>query len=88
MAELDIRVQPRSSRNLVALEGEAVKVWVTAAPTDGEANAAVCEIVAKTLGVAKSRISVIRGHTSRSKRLAVEGLTEAEVREKLCQLPQ
>jgi len=88
MAEIDARVQPRASRNRIVFESNAIRIWVTASPTDGEANAAVCELLAKFLGVAKTRVEVVRGHSSRSKRLSIEGLTDGEVREKLEQLPQ
>lgn len=87
MAEIDVRVQPRSSRNRLTYDG-ALKAWVTAAPTDGQANAAVTELVAKALGIAKTRVTIIRGETSRTKRLHIEGLEHDAIREKLGQLPQ
>lgn len=75
-AELAVRVTPRASRNKIeASSGGPLRVWVTAAPTDGQANAAVCELVAKALGVAKSHVSVARGQASRDKVLTVEGLS-------------
>jgi uncharacterized protein len=54
-----------------------------AAPTDGQANEAVIRILAKHLGIAKSRISVARGQASREKTLAIEGMDLADVRIKL-----
>lgn len=47
---------------------------VTAAPVDGEANKALCRLIAKRVGVAPSRVSVMRGEKSRSKVVRVEGL--------------
>ena len=44
------------------------------APTDGQANEAMIELFASTLKVSKSRISIIRGHTSRTKVVQVDGL--------------
>lgn len=79
MAELDVRVQPRSSRNKLQVSDGAVKVWLTASPTDGQANAALCELVADQVGVPKSSVSVIRGHTSRNKTLRIDGLSAAEI---------
>lgn len=55
----------------------AFKIQVTAPPEDGKANAAVVKLVAKKLGVAKSRVSVAVGATSRRKVLHVEGETGA-----------
>jgi len=75
-AELPVRVTPRSSRNKLALSPDgSIKVWVTASPTDGQANDAVCELLAKSLKVAKTRVTVVKGQTSRNKVLGIEGLT-------------
>lgn len=49
-----------------------------AAPTDGQANDAVCLLVAKAISVPPSSVSVKRGQTSRDKLLAVEGLEMSE----------
>jgi uncharacterized protein YggU (UPF0235/DUF167 family) len=56
-----------------------LSVHVTAAPDDGKANAAVCRVVAEALGVPKSSVIVVRGHTARTKTLEIAGLTEGEV---------
>jgi uncharacterized protein len=61
----------------------SLHIWTTAPPTDGQANAAVCEILAKALGTAKSNVSVIRGDTSRVKTLQVVGLAADQVKAKL-----
>jgi len=55
-------------------------VSVTAPPVDGEANAALCKLIAKRAGVARSGVSVIRGQRSREKMLRVEGMTASELR--------
>jgi uncharacterized protein YggU (UPF0235/DUF167 family) len=83
-ADLPVRVTPRSSRNKLQLEPDAsLRVWVTASPTDGQANDAVCEFVANALGIAKSRIDVIRGHTGRQKVLRIDGLDLPTVLDRL-----
>lgn len=55
-----------------------VKVWVTASPTDGQANLAVCELLAKRLGLPKTAVSVARGETSRNKQVVAQGLSSEE----------
>ncbi|SUZ73477.1 uncharacterized protein METZ01_LOCUS26331 [marine metagenome] len=81
---IKVRVQPKSSRNRVdGFQDGALRVRVTAAPTEGQANAAVIAILAKTLGVSKSRLEIIRGHSSRDKVISVDALTEQEVRRKI-----
>lgn len=78
LAELRIRVTPKSSRNRVE-PGTPLKVYVTAPPADGEANRAVVETLSKALGVPKSRLEIVSGHSGRDKTVAVQGLTDAEL---------
>ena len=81
---IKVRVQPKSSRNQVdGFQDGALRVRVTAAPTEGQANAAVIALLAKTLGVSKSRLGIIRGYSSRDKVVSVGTLTEQEVRRKI-----
>ena len=83
-AELTVRLQPRAKRN--AIEGErdgVLRVSVAAAPVDGQANAALCKLIAKQVGVARGRVSIVRGERSREKTLRVEGLPPAELRRAL-----
>ena len=81
---IKIRVQPKSSRNQVdGFQDGALRVRVTAAPTEGQANAAVIAILAKTFGISKSRLEIIRGYRSRDKVVSVDTLTEQEVQRKI-----
>ena len=79
-ARVSVRVTPRASSSRAAgLRGRTLLVRVTAPPVDGAANAAVCKLVAKELGVPKSSVSIARGETSRDKVLTVVGLNQEEV---------
>jgi uncharacterized protein (TIGR00251 family) len=80
---IDVRVQPRAKRQAHVWEGETLKVWLTAAPTDGQANEALVAYLANQLGVAKSKVSIISGHKHRNKRVEVEGLALEEVKLKM-----
>ncbi|MGP3699340.1 DUF167 domain-containing protein [Rhodobacter sp. NSM] len=62
-----VRVTPRASRGKVEVQDGTVRVHVTCVPEDGKANRAVTEALAKALGVAKSRLTLVRGATSRDK---------------------
>lgn len=66
-AEIAVRVTPKASRNAVVVEGGAIRVYVTAVPEGGKATAAVVRLLAKALGVAKSRLTLLRGETARDK---------------------
>ncbi|MBS0384648.1 MAG: DUF167 domain-containing protein [Proteobacteria bacterium] len=56
-----------------------LKARVRAAPEDGKANAALEVLLAKALGVAKSKVRVVRGATTRLKAVEIEGVSEAEL---------
>jgi uncharacterized protein len=62
-------------------------VRVTAAPVEGEANAALLRCLARALGLAPSSCQVLRGTSGRDKLVRVEGLTAAEVRARLAARP-
>jgi uncharacterized protein (TIGR00251 family) len=57
-----------------------LQLRVTAPPDKGRANAAVVSVLAQALGVAKSRVRIVRGQTSRDKLVTVESLSPEEVR--------
>ncbi|NVO24156.1 DUF167 domain-containing protein [Donghicola sp. C2-DW-16] len=65
--EIAIRVTPKASRNAIKEEDGALRVYVTTVPEDGKANAAVVKLLSKAVGVPKSRLELVRGHTSRDK---------------------
>ena len=81
---LKVRVLPKASRNQVdGYEDGTLKLRVTAPPTGGQANAGVIALLAKTLGVSKSKLKIIRGQSSRNKVVLVDTLTEREVRRRI-----
>lgn len=47
---------------------------VSAPPVDGKANRSLCKLIAKQVGVAPSKVSVLRGEKSRNKLVEVEGV--------------
>ena len=75
--QLAIRVTPRSARPGIggwrqgADARDELEVRVAEAPADGAANAAVVKLLAVALGLAKSQVSIVSGHASRHKRVAV-----------------
>jgi uncharacterized protein (TIGR00251 family) len=77
MTDISIRLQPRARRNEVVGErAGAVVIRLTAPPVDGKANAALCTFVARAAGVPPSRVSVVRGQTSRDKLVRVDGVSD------------
>lgn len=77
--DLRVRLTPKASRDALGrLErlGDGMEVMIAhvrALPADGEANAALSVLIAKTVGVAKTRVEVVAGHTSRVKTVRIQG---------------
>lgn len=74
--KLAVRLTPRSGRDAVlgvkTLEGlKEVQACVTAPPDNGKANKALCKLIASQIGIAKSKVEVLQGQTSRHKRLGI-----------------
>jgi uncharacterized protein len=81
MARINVRLQPRASRNELSGFRDGVLIArVTAPPVDGRANAALCRLIARRAGVAPSRVTIPSGVTSRRKIVQVEGLSDDELR--------
>jgi len=73
---INVKVQPRSSKKCVAgVQGDALKVKLTAPPVGGAANEQLVEVLAEALGVRKSDIRIVRGGSSKSKVVEVRGVT-------------
>lgn len=85
---LTVRVTPKSSRD--AVEGvetddagrSYLKLRVRAVPAEGAANKAVCQLIAKWLGLPKSAVSLHAGDTARIKHVFVD-LPTSELEEQL-----
>jgi uncharacterized protein len=76
-ATLSIKVTPKARQERIVPDPQPdgtmrYKVYVNAPPEDGKANAAVLALLAKALGVPKSRLSVLKGETSREKVIKID----------------
>lgn len=74
---LSVRVTTKAKNECVKQESLAdgsilYKVYVATPPEGGKANKAVIKLLAKTLGIAKSRLTILRGHTSRDKTIRIQ----------------
>ena len=76
---LSVRLSPGASRARVggvvvdAAGRPELRVWVNAPAVEGAANAALIAFLAKALRLRASDVSLIAGHTARSKRLLLSG---------------
>lgn len=80
---VNVRLTPKGGRD--AIDGierladgrEVLKARVRAAPSEGEANAALLALLAKSVGVARRQVSLAAGATARLKRVRIEGDAKA-----------
>jgi uncharacterized protein (TIGR00251 family) len=79
---IEILVQPRASRAKIGpMHDGRIKIAVTSPPVDGEANAAVIELLARRLGVARGNVEIVAGASSRRKTVKITGATEQQIAE-------
>jgi len=76
---VDVRLTPRGGRDAIEgierlADGRAVlKARVRAAPFEGEANAALCRLIARALRIAPRQVELVGGATARVKRVRITG---------------
>ena len=81
---LAVKLLPRAGKNEIGGPlGDELRIKVTAPPVDSAANEALIEFLADKLDCGRSRIELLRGHTSRHKSLKLHGFSAAEVIQKL-----
>ncbi|RPI79680.1 MAG: YggU family protein [Desulfobacteraceae bacterium] len=84
--ELKIHLVPRSSRDqLVNCTGDQLKIKITAPPVEGRANQALIAFLAKQLGIAKTKVELVAGATSKQKKIRIHGLTLNQIHDRLKQ---
>jgi hypothetical protein len=68
-----LRVTPRAGENSIAGVGSdgAIRIHIAAPPVQDKANEALIRFLAEVLGIAKSRIEIIAGASSRNKLVTI-----------------
>lgn len=75
-ARVEVRLQPRASRNeLLGIRDGVLHARVSAPPVDGEANRALCRLIATRAGVPPTQVEIVRGERGRTKLVRVGGVT-------------
>ncbi len=82
---LAVRVTPRASRNeVVEVSSDGtVRIRLTAAPVEGEANEKLVSFLAEILNVPKSRLEIVAGHSGRDKLISVLDMDAATVHKRI-----
>jgi uncharacterized protein len=82
---VDVRLTPRGGRDAIEgaetrADGRALlKARVRAAPFEGQANEALCRLLADALDTAPRQVTLVSGATARVKRLRIAGEAKAIV---------
>ena len=83
-ARVRVHVQPRAPRDAIGpWQAGRLEIRTTAPPVEGRANEAVCRLLAKALGIAPTRLTVVRGARGRDKAVRIAGLPASEVLRRL-----
>ncbi len=69
---ITITVVPRSSQRKIVKENDLYKVYVHESATDGKANRAVIELIAKKFSIAKTFVTIIKGEKGRKKLIEID----------------
>lgn len=78
--EIKVVVQPRGANNdIVGLQGDALKIKLTAPPVEGAANKMCIQFLAKALKVPKSDVIILSGKRSRAKKILVRSLPKERI---------
>jgi uncharacterized protein (TIGR00251 family) len=80
---INVRVIPRSGKNLIGWEEGGLKVRLTAPPIDGAANDALIALLAQCLGLHKRDIQIVHGTTGRHKIVEITGMTAEAIEKKI-----
>jgi len=81
---LRLRVYPGASSNRVTgFADRVLQVRIAAPPAKGKANVELIRFLCKMLGVSKSSLTIVKGFTSRNKVIAVAGLGEKDIIDRL-----
>lgn len=79
--KLKVYVQPRARKNaILGIQGDALKVSITAPPVGGAANRGLKRFLARILRIPPSRVDILSGHTSRHKMVRITDVGGDELR--------
>ena len=86
--KISLRVYPNASRNeMVGFTDGVLRVKVSAPPSRGKANRELITFLSRLLGMGNDSVNIIKGHTTRNKVVAIDGLSREEVMKRLLPKP-
>lgn len=74
---ISIKVTPNAARNEIAgFADDILRVKIAAPPLKGRANKELVNFLYRLLAVSKDRVSIVKGHTTRNKIVAIDGMSK------------
>jgi len=81
---IKVKIVPGSSKNkIIGIYNDSLKITITAPPVEGKANKKCIAYLAKYFNVAKSKIEIISGQTSKNKFIKIYDISQKEFLGKL-----
>jgi len=81
---LAVKIVPRAARTEIAgWLGDRLRVRVAAVPEGGRANAELTTFLARLLGVTRTQVRIVSGHTAALKLVAVDSIDAATLAARL-----
>lgn len=81
---LKVFVKPKASKSrVVGVRDGALEVALAAPPVDGAANDELARMLARVFGVGRSSVQIVAGERSRTKLLAIAGVTQDALRARI-----
>ena len=82
--KITLRVRPNAARNEITdFTNGVLQIKVAAPPIKGKANKELIAFLSHKLGISKSDLQIIKGDTSQHKVIAINGLSQEEISERL-----
>ena len=75
-----VQVLPKSSkRQITGLQGDFLKIKITAPPVDGRANEECIRFLADLLDIKKDRVHIVGGLNAKKKTVSIKGLQKKDL---------
>ena len=77
---LHVLVVPGSAKcGIAGIHDDALRIKITARPIEGLANLECVRFLSHVLGIKKHQITIVSGHKTKKKTVAIEGLSREDV---------
>jgi uncharacterized protein (TIGR00251 family) len=81
---IKVKIASDSSKNKIeGVYNNALKIFITASPVEGRANKKCIAYLAKYFDIAKSKIEIISGQTSKNKLIKIYDFSQKEFLDKM-----